>query len=199
MPADAAGIHAAARLVARGSPDGPQLFPDFARDGVLFVHREAVYTPGAYTPLAMTWKDGGCSPYVVDTDSRGQPLAQQQLTLRVSPDGSGALLTDDDPPVAVTTLGACDWSKYGQEGQAPSSVPQAPGPGSLLRLAAPPGALIMDVSTGVVSLLAPLHVLSTAPGRKARPDVASKLAFQAAARAGCGVPLDALLAAGGAA
>lgn len=42
----------------------------FVQDGVLMLHKEAQYSPGQ-TPLALLWKDAGCSRYVIDTDAAG--------------------------------------------------------------------------------------------------------------------------------
>ncbi|KDO52665.1 hypothetical protein CISIN_1g0147511mg, partial [Citrus sinensis] len=54
------------------------------------------------TPLALVWKDEKCSQYVIDTDSKGQVLSQQQVVLELQEDGK--LSTSDDPPVIFGCL-----------------------------------------------------------------------------------------------
>lgn len=168
----------------------------FIPDGVLFVHREALYTPCGSTPLALAWKDGGCSRYVVDTDADGTPTPVHVLVLAVSQSGE-LLVTDDEPPVAMSTLGACMCSVPGPGGDMVSiTVTEASGrgmlalppPGSVLRLGAQPGCIAVNPD-GACVVTAPLTVLGPASGRRGRPDTVSKIAFQAAARAGAGVDL----------
>ncbi|PNH08614.1 Snurportin-1, partial [Tetrabaena socialis] len=51
---------------------------DFVRDGLYFLHRQGHYAPGAAaSPLALLWKDLGCSRYLIDTDAKGLPLEHQ--------------------------------------------------------------------------------------------------------------------------
>ena len=186
VPADSGGIAAAARHAAAPPP--------FKVDGLLFLHREALYTPCASTPLALAWKDGGCSPHVLDTDAQGAPLPHQVIVLAVSPTGD-VLLTDDDPPAALTTLAACIWPPP-LDGAAAAAA--ACSPGTLVRLAVPPGAVAVD-EDAACRVVAALTVLGTAPSRRGRPDTLSKIAFQAAVRAGTAVTLDKMLAAAAAA
>ncbi|KAL2634022.1 hypothetical protein R1flu_005501 [Riccia fluitans] len=73
----------------------------YTRDGVLFVNRHAHYVLGS-TPLSLVWKDAACSPYPVDTDSKGNVCQYQQVVLALGDDGSVA--TSDDPPVVLGTM-----------------------------------------------------------------------------------------------
>ena len=151
----------------------------FTRDGILLLHRGGAYVAGAPNPLALAWKDGACSRHVVDTDPATRaPATTLAAVLRV-PDNAAALETGDDPPVRVAGVPA------GLEG-----VP----PGKLVRVTAAGGATV-DAATGAAAL----HGVTPAPGpppwgRAGRADTLSKLLFQSAARAGCGVALEALVA-----
>jgi hypothetical protein len=58
LPATPDGLLAAAR----GASAGPAL--GFVQDGALLLHREGRYCPGQ-TPLALLWKDAGCSRYML--------------------------------------------------------------------------------------------------------------------------------------
>lgn len=73
----------------------------YAKDGLLFYNKHAHYQTGN-TPLALVWKDEKCSQYVIDTDSKGQVLSQQQVVLELQEDGK--LSTSDDPPVIFGCL-----------------------------------------------------------------------------------------------
>ncbi|KAK9113458.1 hypothetical protein Syun_020255 [Stephania yunnanensis] len=73
----------------------------FIKDGLLFYNKHAHYQAGL-TPLALVWKDESCSQYVLDTDSKGQVPAQQQVVLELQEDGK--LSTSDDPPVIFGCL-----------------------------------------------------------------------------------------------
>ena len=151
----------------------------FHRDGILLLHRDGAYVAGAPNPLALAWKDGACSRHVVDTDpSTRLPATTLAAVLRVTGDAS-ALETGDDPPVRVAAVPA------GAEG--------AP-PGRLVRVAAAGGATV-DAATGAAALHGVTPALGPPPrGRAGRADTLSKLLFQSAARAGCGVALEALVA-----
>jgi hypothetical protein len=122
--ADPAGLAATARGSSVDSADAaaaaaaPPLCP-YARDGLHFLHRGAHYALGG-SPLALAWKDGGCSRYAVDTDSAGNVPPRQPLVLRLLPapataaaDGAAAAggaagvmaaVTGDEPPVALAVL-----------------------------------------------------------------------------------------------
>ena len=41
------------------------------RDGVLLLHKDGAYAAGVTSPLALLWKDAGCSRHPVDTDASG--------------------------------------------------------------------------------------------------------------------------------
>ncbi|PIA33752.1 hypothetical protein AQUCO_04000071v1 [Aquilegia coerulea] len=73
----------------------------YVKDGLLFYNKHAHYQTGN-TPLALVWKDETCSQYVLDTDSKGEVPAQQQVVLEVQVDGK--LTTSDDPPVVFGCL-----------------------------------------------------------------------------------------------
>ncbi|KAJ4712572.1 snurportin-1 [Melia azedarach] len=73
----------------------------YVKDGLLFYNKHAHYQTGN-TPLALVWKDEHCSQYVIDTDSKGQVLSQQQVVLELQDDGK--LCTSDDPPVIFGCL-----------------------------------------------------------------------------------------------
>jgi hypothetical protein len=110
--ADPAGLAAAAR--AHAAAADPASCP-YARDGLHILHRGAHYALGA-SPLALAWKDGGCSRYAVDTDAAGVVPPRQPLVLRLLPApapvaaaagaGAGAMtaVTGDEPPVALAVL-----------------------------------------------------------------------------------------------
>lgn len=73
----------------------------YIKDGLLFYNKHAHYQTGN-TPLALVWKDEFCSQYVLDTDSKGQIPAQQQVVLELQDDGK--VTTSDDPPVIFGCL-----------------------------------------------------------------------------------------------
>ncbi|KAG0465603.1 hypothetical protein HPP92_019767 [Vanilla planifolia] len=73
----------------------------YIRDGLMFYNRHAHYQNGN-TPLALVWKDEFCSQYVLDTDSKGQVPAQQQVVLELQDDGK--VTTSDDPPIVFGCL-----------------------------------------------------------------------------------------------
>ncbi|XP_039126030.1 snurportin-1 [Dioscorea cayenensis subsp. rotundata] len=73
----------------------------FSRDGLLFYNKHAHYQTGN-TPLALVWKDEHCSQYFLDTDSKGEVPALQQVVLELQDDGK--LVTSDDPPVVFGSL-----------------------------------------------------------------------------------------------
>ncbi|KAK0586826.1 hypothetical protein LWI29_012924 [Acer saccharum] len=73
----------------------------YVKDGLLFYNKHAHYQTGN-TPLALVWKDENCSQYVIDTDSKGQVLSQQQVVLELRDDGK--LSTSDDPGVIFGCL-----------------------------------------------------------------------------------------------
>ncbi|CAM6102318.1 unnamed protein product [Calypogeia fissa] len=75
----------------------------FSRDGILFYNRHAHYILG-HTPLALVWKDAQCSAYPVDTDSKGNVSAYQQVVLELASDGS--VVTSDEPPLVLATMPA---------------------------------------------------------------------------------------------
>ncbi|XP_047314551.1 snurportin-1 [Impatiens glandulifera] len=73
----------------------------YVKDGLLFYNKHAHYQTGN-TPLALVWKDANCSQYVIDTDSKGQILDQQQVVLALQENGK--LTTSDEPPVEFGCL-----------------------------------------------------------------------------------------------
>ncbi|KAF5188693.1 Snurportin-1 [Thalictrum thalictroides] len=54
----------------------------YVKDGLLFYNKHAHYQTGN-TPLALVWKDETCSQYVLDTDSKGEVPAQQQIGIKM--------------------------------------------------------------------------------------------------------------------
>ncbi|MCL7023818.1 hypothetical protein MKW94_021370 [Papaver nudicaule] len=68
----------------------------YVKDGLSFYNKHAHYQTGN-TPLALVWKDGNCSQYFIDTDSKGQVPPHQHVVLVLNADGS--LTTSDDPPI----------------------------------------------------------------------------------------------------
>eukprot|EP01023_Acetabularia_acetabulum_P012540 TRINITY_DN1586_c1_g3_i2.p1 TRINITY_DN1586_c1_g3~~TRINITY_DN1586_c1_g3_i2.p1 ORF type:complete len:420 (-),score=55.68 TRINITY_DN1586_c1_g3_i2:271-1530(-) len=74
---------------------------EFVYDGFLFLHKQGHYQidSEAPSPLALRWKDGACSRYPVDTDSKGNVEQQQVISLKIGSDLS--LLTNDDPPTIL--------------------------------------------------------------------------------------------------
>jgi snurportin-1 len=67
----------------------------FRRDGLLFLHREGHYDLGT-SPLGLLWKDASSSRYFIETDAKGNILAQQAVVLRCL--RTGQIGTGDEPP-----------------------------------------------------------------------------------------------------
>ena len=86
-----------------GGAGGAGNGPSFARDGVLFLHKESGYSCDEASPLALVWKDSTCSRYVVETDAQGKALERQSALLRVVEVSEGvfAAATGDDPAVPL--------------------------------------------------------------------------------------------------
>lgn len=129
-------------------------FPSFTRDGVLFLHVESAYSCDEASPLALVWKDGSCSRYVVDTDAGGKALERQSALLRVAEveQGGGgeeggrrrclAAATGDEPPVplAPVPLPVPVPSAPSSSSSSPNNQSLSPfKPGRLLRFAVGPG------------------------------------------------------------
>mmetsp|Transcript_2514 Transcript_2514/g.6563 ORF Transcript_2514/g.6563 Transcript_2514/m.6563 type:complete len:409 (+) Transcript_2514:140-1366(+) len=75
----------------------------FTRDGILFRHKDAHYTPGhSPSPLNLVWKDGSTSRYFLDTDAAGVVLEHQMVVLEYRMDQTVA--TSDGPPVVLGKL-----------------------------------------------------------------------------------------------
>ncbi|GIL48596.1 hypothetical protein Vafri_5078 [Volvox africanus] len=145
-----------------------ELEVDFLRDGLYFLHRHGHYHPGLGTsPLALLWKDLGCSRYLLDTDSGGQPLEHQAVTLTYRADRTVA--TEDDPPVVL--------------GKLPEAFSTAMGdklkPGRLLRFSIRQGGIIFHEGRPAG---ADLHYEGPANQRRGRADSFSKVLFQRLAR-----------------
>ncbi|PKA61271.1 hypothetical protein AXF42_Ash006168 [Apostasia shenzhenica] len=136
----------------------------YIKDGLLFYNRHAHYETGN-TPLALVWKDEFCSQYVLDTDSKGQVPAEQQVILELH-DG-GKLITSDDPPIVV---GCLDRDFLQQSG---SQI------GYLLRFT------VKDESVRIADgklQLGDIKFISRANRARAFADSYSKIFFQYAAR-----------------
>jgi snurportin-1 len=195
-PADPAGLAAAARWPAGG---GPGTLPRPIPDGVLLRHRAAPYAAGAPTPLALLWKDSGCSRHLLDGadgwDGRaggGAPPPPQVALLRVG-SGSGAglsLETGDDPPLALAAAGL-----DGAVALPRAALPPGAAPGALLRVIVSPAGFVFDPADGHPVGLA-VACLGLAGGRRpGRADPISKMLFQWGVRHGGGVSLAGLCAA----
>ncbi|GLC63873.1 hypothetical protein PLESTF_000092700 [Pleodorina starrii] len=141
---------------------------EFVRDGLYFLHRQGHYCPGpGTTPLALLWKDLGCSRYLLDTDSSGQPLEHQAVVLSYRADRTVA--TEDEPPVVL--------------GRLPEAFVAAMGaklkPGRLLRFSIRQGGIIFHEGRPAG---ADLHYEGPANQRRGRADSFSKIFFQRLAR-----------------
>ena len=64
----------------------------------MLLHKEAHYALGT-TPLALLWKDHGCSRFPIDTDASGVVPPHQMLILQYQDNGTVA--TSDNPPHAL--------------------------------------------------------------------------------------------------
>nr|CAD1824383.1 unnamed protein product [Ananas comosus var. bracteatus] len=136
----------------------------YVKDGLLFYNKQAHYQTGN-TPLALVWKDGACSQYLLDTDSKGQVPSQQQVVLELQEDGK--LTTSDDPPHVF----GCFDRDFIQK----SGLP----PGNLLRFA------IRDESVRLVDgkmEISDLQFVGRSNRARAFADSHSKVLFQYAAR-----------------
>ncbi|KAG2487114.1 hypothetical protein HYH03_014227 [Edaphochlamys debaryana] len=141
---------------------------EFVRDGLYLLHRAGHYTPGpAPCPLALLWKDLGCSRYLMDTDAKGAPLEHQIAVLTYRADRTVA--TEDSPPVVL--------------GRMPEAWVGAMGPrlqaGDLLRFSILEGGI--HFHEGRPSG-ADLRYEGPAGQRRGRADPFSKLLFQRLAR-----------------
>ncbi|GFR46702.1 hypothetical protein Agub_g8321 [Astrephomene gubernaculifera] len=141
---------------------------DFLRDGLYLLHRQGHYTPGpAPTPLALLWKDLGCSRYLVDTDAQGAPLAHQLVSLTYRADRTVA--TEDEPPVVLGRLPEAFVAAMGDKLR----------PGRLLRFSIRQGGITFHEGRPVG---ADLHYEGPANQRRGRADTFSKILFQRMAR-----------------
>ncbi|EFJ43250.1 hypothetical protein VOLCADRAFT_42782, partial [Volvox carteri f. nagariensis] len=141
---------------------------DFVRDGLYFLHRHGHYRPGpGTTPLALLWKDLGCSRYLLDTDSTGQPLQHQAVTLSYRADRTVA--TEDDPPVVLGRLPEAFVAAMGDKLK----------PGRLLRFSIRQGGITFHEGRPAG---ADLHYEGPANQRRGRADSFSKILFQRLAR-----------------
>ncbi|XP_043726349.1 snurportin-1 [Telopea speciosissima] len=136
----------------------------YTKDGLSFYNKHAHYQTGN-TPLALVWKDENCSQYVLDTDSKGQVPAQQQVVLELQDDGK--LTTSDDPPVVCGCLDTNFMQQSGLQS------------GSLLRFVVGEGGFIfMD---GKLEK-ADIHYIGKVNRARAFADSYSKILFQYSAR-----------------
>lgn len=138
----------------------------FERDGCLFLNRHAHYALGV-TPLALLWKDSVSSRYHIDTDSKGNVPAFQQVVLELQEDGTAA--TCDDPKVVLGSMPHEFLQQNKQHLQA----------GMLLKFA------IGDQGMSIVNgrpVAADIHYQGLANRLRAGADSVSKVLFQYAAR-----------------
>jgi len=162
---------------------------DYGRDGLLLLHKDGIYAAGATSPLALLWKDAGCSRHPVDTDASGAvPLLQQVVLLHRE---DGTLVTADEEPVVVARMSQEAAAAVG--GTTPASG--APAAGKLLRLNIGPGGI--QLAEGYRPVAADLQLAGGAHMRRGRADIWSKILFQYQARrapANLGALLEALAA-----
>ncbi|KAG2441934.1 hypothetical protein HXX76_003539 [Chlamydomonas incerta] len=143
---------------------------DFMRDGLYLLHRQGHYVPGpAPSPLALLWKDLGCSRYLMDTDAKGLPLEHQQAILAYRADRTVA--TEDDPPVVLGRLPEAFVTSAGER--------LGLKPGRLLRFSIKQGGITLHEGRPCG---ADLHFEGTVPQRRGRADSFSKIMFQRLAR-----------------
>ncbi|KAG2451618.1 hypothetical protein HYH02_003399 [Chlamydomonas schloesseri] len=143
---------------------------DFMRDGLYLLHRQGHYVPGpAPSPLALLWKDLGCSRYLMDTDAKGLPLEHQQAILAYRADRTVA--TEDDPPVVLGRLPEAFVASAGERLQLKT--------GRLLRFSIKQGGITFHEGRPCG---ADLHFEGTVPQRRGRADSFSKIMFQRLAR-----------------
>ncbi|KAI5080951.1 hypothetical protein GOP47_0004134 [Adiantum capillus-veneris] len=150
----------------------------FERDGCLFLNRHAHYVLGV-TPLALLWKDPASSRYHIDTDSKGNVPAYQQIVLEYQEDETVA--TCDDPKVV---LGRMPQEFLRQNNQHLR-------PGLLLKFS------IGDQGLSVVNgkpVTADIHYQGVANRYRASADTMSKVLFQFSARH-CPLTISHILAA----
>ncbi|GBF92905.1 hypothetical protein Rsub_05741 [Raphidocelis subcapitata] len=162
LPATPEGLASAARGAAGGGALG------FVQDGLLLLHREGQYSPG-HSPLALLWKDEGCSRYLLDTDTDGIVPPRQAVVLAYRADGTVA--TADEPPVVLGRMPA-DWVATGAK---------LLRPGRLLRFSVGEGGVAFQ---GGRPSGADLKFEGAANQRRGRADAFSKVLFQALARGG---------------
>eukprot|EP00198_Chlamydomonas_reinhardtii_P012130 XP_001701467.1 predicted protein [Chlamydomonas reinhardtii] len=143
---------------------------DFMRDGLYLLHRQGHYVPGPTpSPLALLWKDLGCSRYLMDTDNKGLPLEHQQVILAYRADRTVA--TEDDPPVVLGKLPEAFATTAGER--------LGLKPGRLLRFSIKQGGITFHEGRPCG---ADLHFEGTVPQRRGRADSFSKIMFQRLAR-----------------
>lgn len=153
-------------------------------DGLYLRHAEGRYELGR-SPLALLWKDAGCSRYLLDTDAEGQQQLQQEVVLTYRMDGTVA--TDDDPPVVLGLLP--DNFRAGSAHKLE--------PGKLIRFAIGPGGI--QFAPDGVPAGADLRLLRLLNSRRARADAFSRILFQRHVRDGRHVTLQHLVHAAAAA
>lgn len=75
----------------------------YAKEGLIFIHKESHYVQGQQTPLCLQWKDAACSRYPIDTDASGKVLERQSVVLKLRED-QRSVCTGDNPPLTLGTL-----------------------------------------------------------------------------------------------
>ncbi|WIA09803.1 hypothetical protein OEZ85_009178 [Tetradesmus obliquus] len=179
--AAAARAGAAAAAAAAAAAGG---CPGYVQDGVYLRHVEGHYSQGGgCTPLALLWKDAGCSRYLLDTDGDGVVPEFQQLVLAYQGPPTDGVATADEPPVV---LGRLPQEFVQQMG------PKLLRPGRLLRFSIRAGGLLFNADGSPAG--ADLAYEGPANQRRGRADVYTKVLFQWQARRQP-LQLEALLAA----
>mmetsp|Transcript_25161 Transcript_25161/g.53955 ORF Transcript_25161/g.53955 Transcript_25161/m.53955 type:complete len:444 (+) Transcript_25161:176-1507(+) len=105
--ANAVAFHVAATPVEKATRETlARAYSDafaYEKDGLILIHKEALYIQGQQTPLCLQWKDAHCSRYPIDTDAEGNVLEKQSVVLQLAADGR-SVCTGDDDPIALGAL-----------------------------------------------------------------------------------------------
>ncbi len=105
---DSATFHVAATPVEKAAPETlARAYADpfaYEKDGLILIHKEALYIQGEQTPLCLQWKDAQCSRYPIDTDADGNVLEKQSVVLQLAADGQSVCTGDKEDAIALGTL-----------------------------------------------------------------------------------------------
>jgi snurportin-1 len=140
----------------------------YAKEGLIFIHKESPYLQGQQTPLCLQWKDAACSKYPIDTDARGNVLEKQSAILQLGQD-QRSVSTGDSSPLTLGTLPQHFVDQNSSNLQ----------PGTLFRFNLGPGGLNLAPDGHPVGAN---HELSGIPQNRAAADTISRIIFQHLAR-----------------